>query len=241
MKTRLDQIILDKGLAQSIALARAYIMEGRVKINGIVADKQGYYVSKSDQITITEEGRYVSRGGYKLEGALHNFSIDVNGLIAMDVGASTGGFTDCLLQHGAQKVYAIDVGYGLTDYKLRKDARVILMEKVNFRHFYTSVLALQIDIATIDVSFISLELILPNVSQCVKENGTVLALIKPQFELDKKDVDKGGVINSPEKHKKAVTKISDLSLKLGFRIIDIAPAIIKGTEGNQEFFIYLKK
>ncbi len=242
MKKRLDQILVEKGLVANISLAAAYIMEGKVQVKGIRIDKPGYQVRQADEISITiPSASYVSRGGLKLDGALKAIGIDVTSKVTMDVGSSTGGFTDCLLQHGADKVFAIDVGYGLIDYRLRQDKRVVLMEGINFRHFDPGKLLSLIDLATIDVSFISLELILPNVFICLKSQGHALALIKPQFELEQKEVEKGGVVRSAEKLNKAVSKIEEASKNIGFHVIKVVPSDPKGAKGNQEFFIYLQK
>ncbi len=242
MKKRLDQVLLEKALVDSIDKAGAYIMEGKVKVKGVVIYKPGHQVQPSDEISLTlPEISFVSRGGYKLHGTIKELGIHIQSKTAMDIGSSTGGFTDCLLQHGAEKVYAIDVGKGLIDYRLRQNKRVVIMEGINFRHFDTSALQSQIDIATVDVSFISLGLILPGVFPCLKHNGIVLALIKPQFELDKKDVWKGGIVKSPDKHEKAVSKVRDIAAGLGFEVLGVIPSVIKGTKGNQEFFIHLKK
>jgi 23S rRNA (cytidine1920-2'-O)/16S rRNA (cytidine1409-2'-O)-methyltransferase len=242
MKKRLDQTLVEKGLAANIGLAAAYIMEGKVQVKGIRVDKPGYQVQQTDGISLNlPSTSYVSRGGLKLDGALRTLEIDATSKVAMDIGSSTGGFTDCLLQHGAEKVFAIDVGYGLLDYKLRQDKRVVPMEGINFRHFEPKELSSAIDIATIDVSFISLELILPNAFLCLKTQGIALALIKPQFELEQMEVEKGGIVRSSEKHNKAIAKIEDASKKLGFNVIKVIPSDIKGAKGNQEFFIYLQK
>ncbi len=242
MKKRLDQMLVEKGLAESLSLAAAYIMEGKVQVKGIRVDKPGHQVQQTDEISLELPSvSYVSRGGLKLDGALRALGIDVKSKVAMDVGSSTGGFTDCLLQHGAEKVFAIDVGYGLLDYKLRQDKRVVLMEGINFRHFEPKDVITTIDIATIDVSFISLELILPNVFLCLKSLGHALALIKPQFELEQMEVEKGGIVRSAEKQAKAVSKIEEAAKNIGFHVIKVVPSDIKGTKGNQEFFLYLQK
>lgn len=242
MKKRLDEMLVEKELASSLNLARAYIMEGRVRVKGVVIDKPGYQVSAGDDISLDlPECSFVSRGGYKLHGAIKAFGVDVQSKIAMDIGSSTGGFTDCLLQYGAQLIYAIDVGKGLLDYKLRQDKRVVPMEGINFRYFEPVELSSAIDIATVDVSFISLGLILPNIFLCLKNNGYALALIKPQFELDKEDVEKGGIIRSADKHDKAINKVRDIAAGLGFEIMGVSPSPTKGAKGNQEFFIYLQK
>ncbi len=242
MKKRLDQTLVEKGMVKNISLAAAYIMEGKVQVKGIRVDKPGHQVQQTDEISLNLPSvSYVSRGGIKLDGALRALGIDVTSKVTMDVGSSTGGFTDCLLQHGAEKVFAIDVGYGLLDYRLRQDKRVILMEGVNFRHFDPRELLSAIDLATIDVSFISLELILPNVFPCLKSRGHALALIKPQFELEQMEVEKGGIIRSSKKQNKAVSKIEEISKNIGFHVIKVVPSDIKGTKGNQEFFLFLQK
>ncbi len=242
MKKRLDQMLVEKGLAENLSLAAAYIMEGKVQVKGIRVDKPGHQVLQTDELSLDLPSvSYVSRGGLKLAGALRALGIDVKLKVALDVGSSTGGFTDCLLQHGAEKVFAIDVGYGLLDYKLRQDKRVVLMEGINFRHFEPKDVMTTIDIATIDVSFISLELILPNVFLCLKSPGHALALIKPQFELEQRDVERGGIVRSAEKQAKAVSKIEEAAKKIGFHVITVVPSDIKGTKGNQEFFLYLQK
>ncbi|MGC8684057.1 MAG: TlyA family RNA methyltransferase [bacterium] len=242
MKKRLDHALVEMGLVNDIALASAYIMEARVEVNGIIIDKPGYQVNADDKIKIKSSvRRYVSRGGIKLEGAIHMLGMDVRSKIAMDIGSSTGGFTDCLLQHGAERVYAIDVGYGLLDYRLRQDKRVIVMEGINFRFFDPEKLLSMIDIATIDVSFISLELILPNVLVCLKSYGHALALVKPQFELEQADVGKGGIVTSQDKHYKAIDKVRSIAEKIGFKVLNVVPSVIKGSKGNQEFFIYMQK
>lgn len=242
MRKRLDQMLVEKGLVEDVNLAAAYIMEGKVQVKDIVIYKPGYQVLSTDPISLTLPAvRYVSRGGHKLQGAIEAFGIEVASKVAMDIGSSTGGFTDCLLQHGAERVFAIDVGYGLMDYRLRQDKRVVLMESINFRHFEPKELLSAIDIATVDVSFISLELILPNVFSCIKKNGYALALIKPQFELDKKDVDRGGVVRAADKHEAAIEKVKKISETLGFMVLNIVPSTVKGAKGNQEFFIYMQK
>ena len=242
MKKRLDQMLVDKRLAENLSLAAAYIMEGKVQVKGIRVDKPGHQVRQTDEITLDLPGlSYVSRGGLKLHGALSTLGIDVTSKVAMDIGSSTGGFTDCLLRHGAEKVFAVDVGSGLIDYRLRQDKRVVLMEGINFRYFEPGDILAAIDIATIDVSFISLDLILPNVFRCLKSRGHALALIKPQFELEPAEVGKGGIVRSAEKRTKAVSKIEEAAGKTGFHVIKVVPSEVKGTKGNQEFFLFLQK
>ncbi len=233
---------MDRGLVGSLRLAAAYVLEGRVTVEGAVIDKPGCLVPAEAHLALDLPAySYVSRAGHKLQGALEAFRIDARSMTAMDVGASTGGFTDCLLQHGVQRVYAIDVGRGLLDYTLRRDERVVLMEGTNFRYFEPGGLLSAIDIATVDVSFISLELMLPKIMPCLRQSGILLALIKPQFELDKKEVGRGGVVRSPGMHAKAVDKVRRAAEGLGLAVIGVLPSPVKGSKGNQEFFIYLRK
>ncbi len=242
MLKRLDYMLVERGLVADVNLAAAYIMEGKVRVKGVVVNKPGHQVKETDDLSLDIPTlSYVSRGGLKLHYAIEALGIDIAGKAAMDVGSSTGGFTDCLLRHGAEKVYAVDVGHGLLDYKLRQDSRVVLLEDVNFRHFEPGQLLSTMDIATVDVSFISLGLILPNVFLCLKPGGEVLALIKPQFELERAEVARGGVVRSPEKHRKAIDKVQAIAGRLGFRVVRVVPSGVKGTKGNQEFFIYLRK
>ncbi len=242
MKKRLDQLLVEKGMAGTASLAAAYIMEGKVMVKGTVVSKPGYLVKETDELTLNLPSvRFVGRGGIKLDGALKRLGISVTAKTALDVGASTGGFTDCLLQHGAERVYALDVGSGLLDYKLRNDKRVVVMEGINFRLYVPEGLISAIDVATVDVAFISLRLILPNVLRCLKNGGYALALIKPQFELEQKEVERGGVVRSEEKRQKAVAKIQQTAEQLGLSVIAVIPSDIKGTKGNQEFFIELQK
>ena len=190
-KIRLDKLLFDKGLAESRERAKALILEGSVQVNGTAVDKAGSLVSPDDAVVVTNKMPYVSRGGLKLEHAIKEFSIDLKDKTAMDVGASTGGFTDCLLQYGAKKVYAIDVGYGQFSYALRKDDRIELFERTNIRYFDRDLISDEIDIATVDVAFISLLKVLPKVLEFLSPRGEVIALIKPQFEVGRKDVGKG--------------------------------------------------
>lgn len=235
-------MLCEKSLVDTIEKAAAYIMEGRVKVKGTVIYKPGYQVLPTDELSVAvPETGFASRGGYKLQGALEASGIPVHSKTAMDIGSSTGGFTDCLLRYGAAQVYAIDVGKGLLDFKLRQDKRVVLMEGINFRHFDTTALEAQIDIAVVDVSFISLGLILPKVFPCLRHGGMALALIKPQFELGKREVGKGGIVRSPDKHEKAVVRVKDIAVRLGFEVLGVMPSVVKGMKGNQEFFIHLKK
>ena len=217
-------------------------MEGVVYVNGQKADKPGTSF-KSDVIIDVKKSsmKYVSRGGLKLEAALEYFEIDVSEKIALDIGASTGGFTDCLLQNGAKKVYAVDVGYGQLDWKLRNDSRIVSMEKVNARHMKAEDIPESIDIIVMDVSFISLTKIITAVIQFLKPGGMLIALIKPQFEVGKGEVGKGGIIRDENKHNEVINKIKKYVQDLDFNIRGVIPSPILGTQGNKEFFIVADK
>lgn len=255
IKTRLDKLLFEKGLVESREKARALILEGNVLVNGVKTDKAGALVKDNARIEILQKMPYVSRGGLKLEAAIREFAIDVRNKIAMDVGASTGGFTDCLLQHGAKKVYAIDVGYGQFDYKLRNDPRVILLEKTNIRYLSGEVRNQEsevrskeledlekknIDIAVIDVSFISLLKVIPAVSAFLKPGGEIIALIKPQFEAGRESVGKGGVVRDEAKRLEVVEMIKAETAKMGFEIKGLIRSPVTGPKGNVEYLIYLK-
>lgn len=239
-KMRLDIALVRQGLAPSREKAQALIMEGRVRVNGLVMDKAGRTISPEARVEIEVEREYVSRGGEKLEGALKEFNINVEGRTAMDVGASTGGFTQCLLKHGARRVYAIDVGYGIISEKLRRDPRVILFERTNIRYLQKSQIPEEIDLATIDVSFISLKLVLPGVKEFIHTTGEIIALIKPQFEVGKGEVEKGGIIRDERKHKRVIEEISKFSKTIGLNPLKVIESPIKGKDGNKEFFIHLR-
>lgn len=239
-KKRLDIMIFEKGLSETRAKAQAFIIGGSVFVNGEVCYKPGNLVGEEDIVEVRNINPYVSRGGLKLESALEALNIDVSGYTALDIGASTGGFTDCMLQKGAVKVYAVDVGSGQLHYKLRQDPRVINIEKVNFRYFDTSLLKDEIDFATIDVSFISLDKILPTALKSVKDGGFVLAMIKPQFELEPHEIKKG-VVRDETLRQKAIKKIKNFASGLGFKIISEADSGLKGPKGNLEHFVLLKK
>jgi 23S rRNA (cytidine1920-2'-O)/16S rRNA (cytidine1409-2'-O)-methyltransferase len=240
-KTRLDKLLFEKGLVESRERAKAVILEGSVLVNGIVVDKAGALVRPDDGLAVVNKMPYVSRGGLKLEHAIKHFNIDVRGKTAMDVGASTGGFTDCLLQQGASKVYAIDVGYGQFSWILRTDERVVLFEKTNIRYLDKDLIFDEIDIATIDVSFISLLKVLPKVLEFLKPSGEIVALIKPQFEAGRKDVGKGGVVRSEEKRLEIVENIKGETEKMGLEALGVTPSPVKGPKGNVEFLLYLRK
>jgi 23S rRNA (cytidine1920-2'-O)/16S rRNA (cytidine1409-2'-O)-methyltransferase len=238
MKRRIDILLVERGLAESREKAQALIMAGEVYIDDIIAAKPSTQVSEDSAIRLREKLPFVGRGGVKLAHALTEFNIDVTSLIAADIGASTGGFTDCLLQHGASKVYAIDVGYGQIDYKLRIDPHVIVIDRTNAR--YPLPVPEQIDIATIDVSFISLEKIVPNVATITKRNGSIICLVKPQFEAGKSLVEKGGLVKNPYVHAQVLGKFISWSIDKGYRITGLTPSPIYGTSGNREFFVLLK-
>ncbi|MDW7998617.1 MAG: TlyA family RNA methyltransferase [Thermodesulfovibrio sp.] len=241
MKIRLDQLIFQKGLSDSREKARALIIEGKVIVNGKKIEKPGTMVEETSEITLCGESiPYVSRGGLKLEHALREFSINLKDKIAMDVGASTGGFTDCLLQQGAKRVYAIDVGYGQLAWKLRVDPRVIVIERTNIRYIDRDKIPESIDIATIDVSFISLKLVIPKVLEFLKPSGEIIALIKPQFEVGRGEVDKGGIVKDPRKRMKAVEEIKSLFESLNFRVVGVIESPIKGQKGNVEYLLYAR-
>jgi len=236
---RLDKLLVERGLVRSRQRAQALVMEGKVKVNHQRITKSGTQIDASAYLEITEkDSPFVSRGGLKLQHALEYFHISVDGLIAMDVGASTGGFTDCLLQKGAKKVYAIDVGYGQLDWKLRNNSRVIVLEKENIRYLSPHKITDPIDIAVIDVSFISLKLVIPVVRDFLVTGGQLVALIKPQFEVGKGKVGKGGVVKDPEEHSRVIGEISSFVEKLGCHIKGLVESPILGPKGNKEFFLY---
>lgn len=237
-KTRLDTLLVEKELVSTRARARSLIMQGAVFVDGERIDKAGALVKKSSEITIKDSSsKYVSRGGQKLEEALSKFSIDVSGSIALDVGASTGGFTDCLLQRGAIKVYAVDVGYGQLDWKLRNDERVVVIEKLNARYLKPEDIGEKVDIAVIDVSFISLTMVIPPLRDILKPGGALVALIKPQFEVGKGQVGKGGIVRDEVKHQEVIEKIRSFLDGLGFNVTGVIPSPILGAQGNKEFLI----
>jgi 23S rRNA (cytidine1920-2'-O)/16S rRNA (cytidine1409-2'-O)-methyltransferase len=238
-KIRIDLLLVSKGFAQSREKAQALIMEGKVRVNGVLVDKAGRLIPDEANLEVEEAKRYVSRGGEKLEGALKAFNVNVTDKIAMDVGSSTGGFTQCLLEHGAKRVYAVDVGYGIISEKLRSDPRVVLLERTNIRYLERFRVPEAIDIATIDVSFISLKLVLPRVKEFLCPGGIIIALIKPQFEVGKGEVEKGGVIRDEQKHKKVVEEIKIFSEGIGLTPLKVIESPVRGKEGNREFFIFL--
>ena len=240
-KERIDKLLVKKGYAATREKAQALIMAGKVFVDGKPITKAGEKVPEDASIEVKGGMKYVSRGGYKLEKALKTFNLNVEGYTCLDVGASTGGFTDCLLQHGAKKVYAVDVGTGQLDYKLRGDSRVISYEKTDARSLTEEHIPEKVDLITVDVSFIPLEKVLPSVVKFLKEDGLIVALIKPQFELSPKDVKKG-VVRSREKRKEAIQKVVNFATKeLNLSVLDITKSSPKGPKGNEEFLLLLKK
>lgn len=241
-KERIDCALVSRGLIESREKAKAIIMSGIVFVNNQKCDKAGFTVGSDDKIEIRGERlKYVSRGGLKLEKAISSFDINLKGLICADIGASTGGFTDCMLQNGAKKVYAVDVGYGQLAWKLRTDNRVINLERTNFRYVTTEQIPESLNFASVDVSFISLSLILPVLYNLLSSDGRAVCLIKPQFEAGKENVGKKGVVRDRNVHISVVEKIIDVAQNYGFSCLGIDFSPIKGPEGNIEYLCYLQK
>ncbi|MBQ6825059.1 MAG: TlyA family RNA methyltransferase [Clostridia bacterium] len=241
-KKRLDVYLVENGFCESREKAKALIMAGIVFVNNQKSDKAGNTVKEKDIVEVRGETlKYVSRGGLKLEKAVNSFGLDLNEFICADIGASTGGFTDCMLQNGAKKVYAIDVGYGQLAWKLRTDERVINLERTNFRYVTNEQVPDLLDFASVDVSFISLSHILPTLRELLKKNGRAVCLIKPQFEAGKENVGKKGVVREKSVHIDVVNKILDLSIKDGFSVLGLDFSPVKGPEGNIEYLCYLEK
>jgi 23S rRNA (cytidine1920-2'-O)/16S rRNA (cytidine1409-2'-O)-methyltransferase len=235
-KERLDLLLVARELAESRQQAQRLIMAGRVTVDGSLADKPGSRMPVGADIQVTGALPYVSRGGYKLAAALNAFGFDVEGLVAADVGASTGGFTDCLLQRGASRVYALDVGYGQLAWKLQQDPRVVVMDRVNAR--YLELLPEAVDLATVDVAFISLRLILPAVLRWLKASGQIVALIKPQFEAGRRQVGKGGVVRDRAVHRSVLLEIMRWTGEHGLSLMGLIRSPITGPAGNVEFLGY---
>ena len=236
-RKRLDQYMVNLGLTDSLERARALIMAARVRVDGKPAATPGQRVSSDADIVLEAEPEYYGRGGIKLAHALDHFRLTVNGMTALDVGASTGGFTHCLLQKGARRVYALDVGYGQLDYRLRQDPRVVVMERVNAR--YPFPLEDVVDMVTVDVSFISLTMVLPSVAVHLREGGAIAALVKPQFEARRNEVGRGGVITDSRVHARVLGRVVAWAVNNGFRLRDLVPSPITGEKGNREFFLLL--
>ena len=240
IKKSLDVLLVEQGYADSRAKAQAIIMSGQVYVDGQKADKPG--MSFDETLPLEVRGAtcpYVSRGGLKLEKALRDFGVDPTGYVCSDSGASTGGFTDCLLQQGASKVFAIDVGYGQLDWKIRSDPRVVVMERTNVRYVTPEQLGEPLDLSVVDVSFISLKIVLPVIKTFLKSTGQVLCLIKPQFEAGKEKVGKKGVVRDPQTHKEVLDSFVALANELEFKILGLTFSPVKGPEGNIEFLGHL--
>jgi 23S rRNA (cytidine1920-2'-O)/16S rRNA (cytidine1409-2'-O)-methyltransferase len=239
MKQRLDRLLVERGMVESREKAQALIMAGAVLVDGQKAAKPGHAIDTASRIEVTDKAPFVSRGGIKLAAALEEFGIDAVGRVCLDVGSSTGGFTDCLLQRGAARVHAVDVGARQLDWKLRNDARVVVHEGINARHLRFEDIGELVDLATFDVSFISVTLILPAVAPILRPEGCMVILIKPQFEVGKGQVGKGGIVRSPELHREACVRVESAVKGLGFET-SIMQSPITGAEGNQEFLLYAR-
>ncbi len=241
-KIRLDSLLVQRGIAESRQRAQAMILAGSVLAGNQVIDKAGTLLNQDVEIRIKGDANpFVSRGGLKLQGALQAFFLSVCDLVALDVGASTGGFTDCLLQAGAKKVYAIDVGYGQLAWKLRKDHRVINIERKNIRFYDGSGIVDDIDIAVVDASFISLRLVIPPVIKLIKDGALILCLVKPQFEAGRKEIGKHGVIKDPLIHERVLEEMEMFCREIGLEVMGRCDSPLTGPAGNREFFLYLKK
>lgn len=242
MKKRLDVLLVEKGLAPSREKAKAYIMEGKVFVENQREDKPGTNFDENSKIELHgKKLAYVSRGGLKLEKALKTFPVKLDGAVCMDIGASTGGFTDCMLQNGASKVFSVDVGYGQFDWSLRQDPRVVLMEKTNVRYLKPEDIGEQLDFASCDVSFISLSKILPAIFPILTDDGTMVCLIKPQFEAGRENVGKRGVVKNPKIHRDVIAEVFGFTEALGFAVKGLTFSPIKGPNGNIEYLMYIEK
>ncbi len=240
MKERLDIVLVDRGFATSREKAKTMIMEGNVFVKGNREDKAGTKIDVDADIEIHGQTlKYVSRGGLKLEKAMNNFDISLDGKVCMDIGASTGGFTDCMLQNGATKVFSVDVGYGQFAWKLRQDERVVCMEKTNIRYVTLEDIGEQLDFASVDVSFISLTKVLGPAKALLKEDAQMVCLIKPQFEAGKEKVGKKGVVRDPKVHEEVINSVIDFAKSIGFFILHLEFSPIKGPEGNIEYLVHL--
>ena len=240
-KARIDQTLVERGFFASRERAQRAIMAGEVRVGDRVFAKAAELIEIDAPISIVQPPQFASRGALKLGGALDFFGVEVKGKTALDIGSSTGGFTDCLLQRGAAKLFAVDVGHGQLAWKLRNDPRVTVMEKVNARFLSREDIPEVADLCVIDVSFISLTLILPRSFELIAPEGMILALIKPQFELQRKDVGRGGIVRGPALHEKAQQKIVKFVEEANYHVVGLVPSTITGTDGNQEFFICIRK
>ena len=240
-KKRLDQIIVERGLLQNRSRSRAIIMAGKVFVNNQLTDKPGTGVSENDDIIIKgNDIPYVGRGGIKLEKAIKTFGINVDDMICLDVGASTGGFTDCLLQNGAKQVFAVDVGYGQLAWSLRQNPQVVVIERTNIRYMSRKTIPVPVDLVTIDVSFISLKIVVPAVLKFIKKNGTLIALIKPQFEVGKGKVGKGGIVRDQALIKNVIKDLFFFFTEAGLVCKNVIPSPISGSKGNKEFLALIQ-
>ena len=240
-KERLDRLLVHYGLAGSREAAVRTILAGGVLVDGMIVDKPARLVSRDARIEIERAAPFVSRAGEKLAAALDAFSIDPRGLIALDVGCSTGGFTDCLLQRGAERIYAVDVGYGLIDWKLRQDPRVVLLERTNIRYLDPSRISEPLDLAVIDVSFISLILVLPSVVPLLRDGGQVVALVKPQFEVGKGQVGRGGIVRDEGQRRAVTEKVISAGVRLGLEASGVLDSPVKGKKGNHEILVSFRR
>jgi 23S rRNA (cytidine1920-2'-O)/16S rRNA (cytidine1409-2'-O)-methyltransferase len=236
-KRRLDTLLVERGLAESREKARAAVLAGKVLVGDRAATKPGMLIPEAAEVRLVARAPYVSRGGEKLVHALRAFGVDVQNLVAVDVGASSGGFTDCLLQHGARCVYAVDVGYGQLDYRLRQDSRVVPMERVNVR--YLRSLPQRVDLVTVDVSFIGLEKVLPAIVRLLKPGGKIIALFKPQFQAHRREVGRGGVVSDPMLQASLIGRFVAWAVEQRLRILGLTLSPLRGPAGNQEFFFLL--
>ncbi len=240
-KIRLDELLLHSGLCSTLHQAQALIGAGDVTVDGILADKAGTFFSETTLPVLKTRCPYVSRGGYKLKGGLDSFAFDPGGMTCLDIGASSGGFTDCLLQHGAEKVYAVDVAYGQLAWKIRQDERVVVIERFNARKISKTQIPEPIDLAVIDAAFISLTKLIPPLIPLFGKQISIIALIKPQFELPRALVPKGGVVKDPQHHQLAIDKITDFARQSGLSCRNVVPSPILGPKGNREFLLFLDR
>jgi 23S rRNA (cytidine1920-2'-O)/16S rRNA (cytidine1409-2'-O)-methyltransferase len=238
-KKRIDSLLIERGLVETRTRAQALVMAGKVAVGGKAVVKSGTLVAEDAEVTVAEPPPFVGRGGIKLDHALSQFRIDVSDKVAVDIGASTGGFTDCLLKRGASRVYAVDVGYGQLDYRLRQDHRVVVMERINARYPFS--LPEKADLATFDLSFISVEKVIPSVARLLKDDGYLLVLLKPQFEARKEEVGRGGVVKQPEIQARVLGRFIAWLIEHGFRLGGLVASPIAGASGNREFVVMLRR
>ncbi len=238
-KKRIDSLLVERGLVETRTRAQALVMAGKVAVGGKAVVKSGTLVAEDAEVTVAEPPPFVGRGGIKLDHALSQFGLDVSDRVAVDIGASTGGFTDCLLKRGASRVYAVDVGYGQIDYRLRQDHRVVVMERINARYPFS--LSEKADLATFDLSFISVEKVIPSVARLLKDDGYLLVLLKPQFEARKEEVGRGGVVKQPEIQARVLGRFIAWLIEHGFRLGGLVASPIAGASGNREFVVMLRR